>query len=94
MAPIYEYSHAEGGCTVIGGYVYRGEAIPDLSGAYLFGDLCIGEIEALGVENGRVTGHAALGPVVENPSSFGEDADGELYAMSLGGGVYRLAPGN
>ncbi len=93
VAPIYEYSHAEGGCTVIGGYVYRGEAIPELSGAYLFGDLCIGEIEALSVENGRVTGHRALGPVVENLSSFGEDADGELYAMSLSGGVYRIAAG-
>ena len=91
VAPIYEYSHAEGGCTVIGGYVYRGEAIPELSGAYLFGDLCIGEIEALLVENGRVTEHAVLGPVVENLSSFGEDADGELYAMSLSGGVYRIA---
>ena len=94
VAPIYEYSHAEGGCTVIGGYVYRGESIPELSGAYLFGDLCIGEIEALRVENGRVTGHAALGPVVENLSSFGEDADGELYAMSLSGGVYRITAGS
>ncbi|HEX4942154.1 MAG TPA: PQQ-dependent sugar dehydrogenase, partial [Actinomycetota bacterium] len=94
VAPTYEYSHAEGGCTVIGGYVYRGEAIPALFGAYLFGDLCIGEIEALRVENGRVTGHSILGPVVENLSSFGEDADGELYAMSLSGGVYRIAAGS
>jgi glucose/arabinose dehydrogenase len=91
VVPTYEYSHAEGGCTVIGGYVYRGEAIPELSGAYLFGDLCIGEIEALLVRGGRVTGHRSLGPVVENLSSFGEDADGELYAMSLSGGVYRIA---
>lgn len=92
--PIYEYSHAEGGCTVIGGYVYRGEAIPELSGAYLFGDLCIGEIEALRVENGKVTDQGVLDPVVENLSSFGEDADGELYAMSLSGGVYKFAPGS
>lgn len=90
--PVYEYPHAEGGCTVIGGYVYRGEAIPELTGAYLFGDLCIGAIEALRVQDGRVTGHRALGPVVENLSSFGEDADGELYAMSLSGGLYRIAP--
>ena len=90
VVPIYEYSHAEGGCTVIGGYVYRGEAIPELSGAYLFGDLCIGEIEALRMRGGRVTGHRSLGPVVQNLSSFGEDADGELYAMSLSGGVYRI----
>ena len=93
VTPIYEYSHAEGGCTVIGGYVYRGESIPALDGVYLFGDLCIGEIEALRVESGRVTGYAPLGPVVENLSSFGEDADGELYAMSLSGGVYRIAAG-
>jgi glucose/arabinose dehydrogenase len=90
--PVYEYSHDGGGCTVIGGYVYRGEAIPDLSGAYLFGDLCIGQIEAIRVRGGRVAGHRALGPVVPNLSSFGEDARGELYAMSLGGALYRLAP--
>jgi glucose/arabinose dehydrogenase len=92
VPPVFEYSHAEGGCTVIGGYVYRGEAIPELSGAYLFGDLCIGEIEALRVEGRRVTGHRVLGPVVPNLSSFGEDGRGELYAMSLDGGVYRIAP--
>ena len=93
VRPLYEYSHDDGGCTVIGGYVYRGEAIPELHGAYLFGDLCTGEIEALRVTGGRLVGHRALGPVVPNLSSFGEDADGELYAMSLGGGLYRLAPG-
>jgi glucose/arabinose dehydrogenase len=92
IRPVYEYSHDDGGCTVIGGYVYRGEAIPDLYGAYLFADLCIGQIEAIRMRDGRVVGHRALGPVVRNPSSFGEDADGELYVMSLGGDVYRLAP--
>ena len=65
----------------------RVQNVPEAS--WLQADAC--EIEALGVENGRVTGHAALGPVVENLSSFGEDADGELYAMSLSGGVYRIA---
>jgi glucose/arabinose dehydrogenase len=90
--PVYEYSQEGGGCTVIGGYVYRGEAIPDLSGAYLFGDLCLGRIEAIRVRGGGVVGHRALGPEVPNLSSFGEDADGELYAISLSGGVYRLVP--
>jgi glucose/arabinose dehydrogenase len=92
VRPVYEYSHDGGGCTVIGGYVYRGEAIPGLYGAYLFGDLCIGQIEALRVRGGRVVDHRALGPVVPNLSSFGEDANGELYAMSLSGALYRLAP--
>jgi glucose/arabinose dehydrogenase len=92
--PVYEYSQDGGGCTVIGGYVYRGEAIPDLYGAYLFGDLCLGRIEAIRVRGGAVAGHRALGPEVPNLSSFGEDTDGELYAMSLSGGVFRIAPGS
>jgi glucose/arabinose dehydrogenase len=92
VRPVFEYSHDGGGCTVVGGYVYRGEAVPALVGAYVFADLCLGRLEAIRVEGGRVTDHRVLGPVVPNVSSFGEDADGELYAMSLGGAVYRLAP--
>jgi glucose/arabinose dehydrogenase len=92
VRPVFEYSHDGGGCTVVGGYVYRGEAIPPLVGAYVFADLCLGRLEAIRVESGRVTDHRVLGPVVPNVSSFGEDADGELYAMSLGGAVYRLGP--
>ena len=93
IGPVFEYPHSEGGCTVIGGYLYRGRAIRALRGAYVFGDLCIGELEAIRVRNGRVTGHRALGPIVENLSSFGEDGRGELYALSLNGDVYRLAAG-
>jgi glucose/arabinose dehydrogenase len=93
IPPVYEYSHDEG-CVVTGGYVYRGNDIPDLVGAYVFADFCTGMIEAIRVRDGRVIEHRALGPVVPSLSSFGEDAQGELYAMSLGGGVYRLAPGS
>ena len=50
--PIYEYRHADGGCSVTGGVVYRGEAIPALRGAYLFGDYCATGINAL-VADGR-----------------------------------------
>jgi glucose/arabinose dehydrogenase len=92
VRPIFEYSQEEGGCTVTGGYVYRGSAIPELSGAYVFGDYCIGRLEAIRVEGGRVTEHRVLGPVVEGLSSFGEDARGELYTMSLGGMVSRIVP--
>jgi glucose/arabinose dehydrogenase len=94
VPPVYEYSHDGGGCVVTGGYVYRGESIPDLYGAYVFADYCIGELEAVLLEDGRVVDHRALGPVVSNLSSFGEDADGELYAMSLDGELYRLARGS
>jgi glucose/arabinose dehydrogenase len=93
VRPVFEYSHKDGGCTVTGGYVYRGESIPDLYGAYVFADFCLGELEALRLEDDRVD-HRILGPVVSNLSSFGEDARGELYAMSLDGALYRLAPGS
>ena len=90
--PVFEYPHGAGGCVVTGGFVYRGEAIPDLVGAYVVADFCIGDLEALRVQNGRVTGQRSLGPVVSTLSSFGEDAAGELYAMSLEGGLFRLEP--
>jgi glucose/arabinose dehydrogenase len=92
VGPVFEYSQDGGGCSVIGGYVYRGERIAGLQGAYLFGDICLGRIEGLRFEGGRVVGHRELGVEVPNLSSFGEDADGELYAMSLSGGVYRIVP--
>jgi len=92
--PVFEYSHEEGGCTITGGYVYRGRAIPDLYGAYVFGDFCVGRLEAIRVEGGRVTEHRVLGPVVQGLSSFGQDARGELYVMSLGGVVSRIVPGS
>jgi glucose/arabinose dehydrogenase len=94
VRPVYEYSHEDGGCTITGGYVYRGTAIPELSGAYLFGDFCLGRIEAIRLEDGRVTEHRDLGPVVPNLSSFGEDARGELYVMSLSGTLSRIVPGS
>jgi glucose/arabinose dehydrogenase len=93
VPPVFEYSHDSGGCVVTGGYVYRGEAIPDLYGAYVFADFCLGQLEALRLRDGRVTDHRFLGPVVPALSSFGEDASGELYAMSLDGGVSKLMPG-
>ena len=93
VPPVYEYSHGEGGCVVTGGYVYRGEAIPHLRGAYVFADFCLGQLEALRVRDGDVTDHRVLGPVVSTISSFGEDASGELYALSLSEGIYKLVPG-
>lgn len=95
--PIYEYSHDNGNCSVTGGFVYRGTRIKDLQGAYLFGDACVGALRAFVVRKGRATDQRALGPRVGSPSayslsSFGEDANGELYAMSLGGGVFRIDP--
>jgi hypothetical protein len=77
---------------VTGGYDYRGRNIPALRGAYVFGDLCLGRLEALRLRVGRLSEHWALGPVVPSLSSFGQDDRGELYALSLSGDVFRLAP--
>jgi glucose/arabinose dehydrogenase len=92
VLPVHEYRHQQGGCAVTGGYVYRGSAIPDLVGAYVFGDFCLGRLEAFVLEGGRAAGHRDLGVGVRNLASFGEDAEGELYVLSLDGPVFRVVP--
>jgi glucose/arabinose dehydrogenase len=90
VSPVIEYSHEQGGCTVIGGPVYRGRAIPDLVGGYLYGDYCAGWIKAAPVGGGRVGRSRDLGISVRALTSFGVDQRGELYAMSQGGSLYRI----
>jgi glucose/arabinose dehydrogenase len=89
--PIAEYSH-QLGCSVTGGYVYRGTAQAALRGMYIFGDYCSGRLFTVHSEDGAIT----TGTVAEsglNISSFGEDEAGELYLVDLsGGGLYRLVP--
>jgi glucose/arabinose dehydrogenase len=90
VPPVYEYPHTAGGCAVIGGYVYRGAEVPSLQGWYVFGDACLGTIDALQMtaEDRRV--YVASGDGAPQLSSFGQDQAGELYALSLEGGIYRL----
>ena len=81
-----------GTCAVTGGYVYRGSAIPSLEGWYVFGDFCRGSIQAESeTPTGRLV-YAISGTTIEALSSFGQDASGELYALSLAGGVFALRP--
>ena len=87
-----ETSLAEGYCSIIGGYVYRGDAIPALRGAYLFADACQGEVQALVQEGGALVGDARLGLSASAISSFAEDTHGELYVVSLDGRVFRIDP--
>jgi glucose/arabinose dehydrogenase len=89
IPPVHEYGRSQGG-TVIGGYVYRGQAIPGLRGAYLFGDYYNPRIRALVPREDGSVNQVDLGIEVEGLVSFGEDQGGELYAISLSGGVYRL----
>jgi glucose/arabinose dehydrogenase len=92
VGPILDYRQDQGGCSVTGGYVYRGAAIPALAGAYLYGDYCAGDVLGLRQLGGQVTEEADLGLDVAGLSSFGQDGSGELYALSLEGTVYRIDP--
>jgi glucose/arabinose dehydrogenase len=100
--PIIDYGRSTGG-TIIGGYVYRGTAVPALQGKYVFGDFLAGKIFTLDY-NGTTASNfqditSQLFPTREggfglgNPSSFGEDASGELYITDLStGSVYKIVP--
>ncbi len=91
--PHVEYDHAQG-CSITGGYVYRGSAIPGQQGTYFYGDFCTGFVRSLRFFNGQVSDHfewSSLAPG-GNISSFGEDAQGELYLMTLQGGLFRIVP--
>jgi hypothetical protein len=85
--PIAEYSH-DFGCSIIGGYVYRGPSQHALQGSYVFGDICSGRIWTLPSDGTTITQRLQLSISL---SSFGESEAGELYAVDLGGGVlYRV----
>jgi glucose/arabinose dehydrogenase len=87
--PVADYTRSIGTC-VTGGYVYRGNGVPSLRGAYLYGDFGSGRIWALRWNGSAVVSHAEIASV-RNPSSFGEDMDAEVYICSFDGNIYRLA---
>lgn len=88
--PVYAYG-GELGASVIGGYVYRGSRLPALQGAYLFADFFNPVLRAL-IPAEQGFEEVPLGLKVDDIASFGEDAAGELYVLSLSGQVSRLAP--
>ena len=89
---VEEYSHAEGGCSITGGYVYRGRGTPSLLGAYVYGDFCSGKIWALRHDGHVVTEKRLLVDSNLNITSFGQDQELNLYVLSRDDGVYRLVP--
>jgi glucose/arabinose dehydrogenase len=91
-APIFEYTHAEGGCSVTGGYIYRGEQFPELTGNYFLSDFCSGIIWRSFLQDGGEWETAVLSDTDLTPTSFGEDARGELYILSRSGDIYQLTP--
>jgi glucose/arabinose dehydrogenase len=91
--PVLEYGHGPG-CSITGGYVYRGAAIPALQGYYFYGDYCGGWVRSFRYQGGEAVDEfqwptLAPGGLI---TSFGEDAAGELYITSADGRVFRIIP--
>ncbi len=88
--PIVFYSHSEG-CSITGGYVYRGTQLPELVGHYFYSDFCQGFLRSFLYVNGVVTQRRDWAiPAPGLVTSFGKDASGELYMLTLAGGVFRI----
>jgi glucose/arabinose dehydrogenase len=87
--PIVEYDHSQG-CSVTGGYVYRGDQTPSLQGYYIYGDYCSGNIWALVYDGSVVTDNVLLVDSDLSITSFGEDLAGNLYILDRQGGIYTL----
>jgi glucose/arabinose dehydrogenase len=95
--PLVEYPHDEG-CSITGGFVYRGKALPDLDGRYFYADYCTGLLRSFVWSGGVVREHYDWKPAIDHDgvlaqvSSFGVDHDGELYIVELTGSIFQLVP--
>lgn len=93
--PVLDYPHFSGACSVTGGYVYRGSVMPALQGTYFYADFCAGFVRSFRYQNGQPTEQTEwpfLSPPGSFVTSFGEDAAGELYVMTQGGGLFKFIP--
>ncbi|TKB72265.1 MAG: PQQ-dependent sugar dehydrogenase [Nitrospira sp.] len=93
--PVLDYPHLSGACSVTGGYVYRGSALPARNGTYFYADYCAGFVRSFRYLNGQPTEQTEwplLSPPGSQVTSFGEDTDGELYVMTQGGGLFKFIP--
>jgi hypothetical protein len=89
--PIKVYGHSAGDCSITGGYVYRGNRRPELTGAYIYGDYCTGRIWMLRYNNGIVTSDSLLVTAPSSISSFGIDQFNEFYIVGYAAGkIYRF----
>jgi hypothetical protein len=90
VLPVLEYNHSSGACSVTGGYVYRGAALPRLQGMYIYGDYCNGKIWGASRTGSQPVVIRELLDTTLSISSFGEDVNGELYVADHSGAVYRM----
>ncbi len=98
VEPVHEYDHPTG-CSITGGFVYRGCRMPDLHGTYFYSDFCNPFVRTFQLVEGVASNHrdrapelVADGTALAGVTSFGLDAAGEIYVTTLGGSVYRIAP--
>lgn len=94
VAPIHVYPLEGANCSVVGGFVYRGEAAPALQGRYVFGDYCAGTVWTLAIRRSKAADVRRERIRIEGLTSFGEDERGELYAVTHGGELLRLTGGS
>ena len=92
--PLKDYTHDDGACAIIGGYVYRGTKNTAVTGTYFYGDLCAGFVRSLQMQNGML-GMENSWPLLSPPAgqqitSFGEDAQGELYLVTQPNGLFHV----
>ncbi len=92
--PILDYTHDDGACSIIGGYVYRGTKTTAVTGTYFYGDLCAGFVRSFQQQNGQL-GTQNTWPLLSPPAgqqitSFGEDAQGELYLVTQPGALFHI----
>ena len=95
LPPVAEYGH-DAGQSITGGYVYRGGAIPALIGRYVFADFISGRLWSIPADTAPtvvITAADSLAATGLSIASFGQDLDGELYIVDLGGTLHRLVPG-
>lgn len=92
--PVFEYEHGANnanGCSITGGFVYRGSALPELAGRYLYSDYCKGFLKSFRYANGAVSEQQDWGvPDIGQVPAFGQDGQGELYLLSASGKVYQI----
>src|SRR5262245_5087481 len=101
--PVKVYNHVGGRCSITGGYVYRGCRMPNLAsaGRYFYADYCLGNVESFVISGGVVTNEVTYtsqfspsigGFTINQVTSWGEDARGEIYIVDRGGEVYKIIP--
>ena len=91
--PVVSYDHGQG-CSITGGFVYRGSAIPALQGHYFYSDFCAGFVRSFRLQDGAAVDQFRWPTLAPGPNipGFGRDAAGELYILATNGVVYRMVP--